>query len=190
MRRNQAPQFKKRGNTLKKRPPGVKQAPSTKENGNISPRPQTADSLGYETSDTQGKPPGPFYAELSPTPAKSRPTIVTTPPPEEITRPDLQKRLKETFWPLDLLPESCPSARIHTFGFETQKSHGNLGIGQLDIFARGGELLEATGELRRGCEAGREMVFIAHSTGGLVVKEVSIFSYADRNILTSRRCSA
>lgn len=191
MRRNQAPHFKKRGNTLKKRPPGNRQVPPTTESGHISPRPQTADSVGRETPDTQGKLPKPFYAELSPVPAQSRPVIVTPSPSEDTARPNSQSRLKETFWPLDLLPESCPSARIHTFGFETHKSQGNLSIGQLDIFARGGELLEAVGQLRRGCETGREMVLVAHSTGGLVVKEVSSLPFcAYRNLLTSRRCSA
>lgn len=176
MRRNQAPRIIKRGNTLKKRRPLVSPVSSTIDKGDSLPWPQPADPVGRETPDAQGKLPKPFFAELSPIPAKTRPTIATPPPVQEIARPDSQNSGKGTFWPLDLLPESCPSARIHTFGFETQKTQGYLGIGQLDIFARGGELLEAVGELRRGCEAGREIVFVAHSTGGLVVKEVSILS--------------
>lgn len=176
MRREVAPRIIKRGNTLKKRRPVISPVPSTIDKGDDPSWPQPANPGGRETPDAQGKPPKPFFAELSPIPAKTRPTIATPPPIQEIARPDSQNRGKGTFWPLDLLPESCPSARIHTFGFETQKTQGYLSIGQLDIFARGGELLEAVGELQRGCEAGREVVFVAHSTGGLVVKEACIFS--------------
>lgn len=189
-RRNQAPRIIKRGNTLKKRPPAASQVPSTIDNSEDPLWPKYGDAGERETPDAQGKISKPFFAELSPIPAKSRPTISTPPPIQEIARPFSQNRGKETFWPLDLIPESISSARIHTFGFETQKTHGNLGIGQLDIFARGAELLEAVGELRRGCETGREIVFIAHSTGGLVVKEVSVLSYVIGTLLTSLRRSA
>lgn len=80
---------------------------------------------------------------------------------------------KEVYWPLDLLPESCPSARIYTFGFKTITTvDGQLVEGQLDIFSRGRELLDAVNELRRITDGAREMVFVAHSTGGIVVKEV------------------
>lgn len=176
MRKNQAPRIIKRGNTLKKRRPVDSPVPPTIDKSDVSSWRQPADPGGRDTPDAQEKLPKPFFAELSPTPAKTRPIIATPPPLQELARPDAQNKGKGVFWPLDLLPESCPSARIHTFGFETQKNQGYLGIGQLDIFARGGELLEAVGELRRGCEAGREIVFVAHSTGGLVVKEVSIIS--------------
>lgn len=79
---------------------------------------------------------------------------------------------KEVYWPLDLLPESCPNARIYTFGFKTIAAAGQLVPGQLDIFARGRQLLEAVDEIRRTNGGKREVVFIAHSTGGIVVKEV------------------
>lgn len=77
------------------------------------------------------------------------------------------------YWPLDLLPASCPDARVFTFGYETAiLAQGQLAPGQLDIFMRGRELLEVLDELRRGDERNREVVFVAHSTGAIVVKEV------------------
>lgn len=86
---------------------------------------------------------------------------------------EAKRAASDTYWPLDLLPKSCSSARICTYGFATHKVQGKLSLDQPGIFARGRQLLEAMGELRKDCEPGREVVFVAHSTGGMVVKEVS-----------------
>lgn len=80
-----------------------------------------------------------------------------------------------TFWPTDLLPDLCCDARILTWGFRTRISDGHLVPGQLDVFSRGRELLSDVNDLLssyREHGQNRELVFVAHSTGGIVVKEV------------------
>lgn len=79
---------------------------------------------------------------------------------------------KAVYWPLDLLPDTFPDARVFTFGYETLTVEGHLVPGQMDVFERGRQLLEAMEELRRVGGAGREVVFVAHSTGAIIVKEV------------------
>lgn len=81
-----------------------------------------------------------------------------------------------TFWPTDLLPDLCCDARIHTWGFRTRTADGMLVPGQFDIFSRGRELLNDVNDLLASYgEHGqsREVVFVAHSTGGIVIKEVN-----------------
>lgn len=78
----------------------------------------------------------------------------------------------DVYWPLDLLPDACPDARVFTFGYETLVAEGQLVPGQMDVFERGRHLLEGMEELRRVGGRGREVVLVAHSTGAIIVKEV------------------
>ncbi|KAI0514616.1 hypothetical protein F5B22DRAFT_224984 [Xylaria bambusicola] len=80
--------------------------------------------------------------------------------------------LPQVFWPRDFLPMACPEARIMTWGYHTLHS-GNMPItAQLDLFARVRELLRDLRDLRRddGVQT-RPLIFIAHSLGGMIVKE-------------------
>lgn len=82
-----------------------------------------------------------------------------------------------TFWPTDLLPDLCCDARILTWGFRTRISDGHLVPGQFDIFSRGRDLLSDVNDLLSSYrEHGqtREVVFVAHSTGGIIIKEVGM----------------
>ncbi|KAK2596519.1 hypothetical protein N8I77_013406 [Diaporthe amygdali] len=90
-------------------------------------------------------------------------------------------RGRGTFWPSDLLPDLCSDARVFTWGFQTRKADGQLVPGQLDIFSRGRELLSDVHDLLASYgEHGqrREVVFVAHSTGGIIVKEMLRLAYA------------
>lgn len=77
------------------------------------------------------------------------------------------------YWPQDFLPQSCPNARVYTWGFKTISTFDEgLMPGQFDVFARGRQLIESLEELR-GPRRRREVVFVVHSTGAIVLKEVS-----------------
>ncbi|KAI1123327.1 hypothetical protein F5Y10DRAFT_286279 [Nemania abortiva] len=77
------------------------------------------------------------------------------------------------FWPRDLLPIACPEARIMTWGYHTLRSGAIPVFSQPDLFSHVNDLLRELGGLRQGTSAQqRPLVFIAHSLGGIVVKEV------------------
>ncbi|KAI0103377.1 hypothetical protein GGR51DRAFT_573282 [Nemania sp. FL0031] len=77
------------------------------------------------------------------------------------------------FWPRDLLPIACPEARIMTWGYHTLRS-GNVPVfSQPDLFSHVNDLLRELGGLRQGTGAQqRPLIFIAHSLGGIIVKEI------------------
>jgi hypothetical protein len=79
----------------------------------------------------------------------------------------------ETFWPLDLLPTSCPDARIYTWAYHTLAVDKKPLRLQNDIFAHAGELLLELANVRASLGArARPIIFVAHSTGGVLLKEV------------------
>lgn len=91
--------------------------------------------------------------------------------PEE---PEKPKQVDpDVYWPLDLLPASCPNARIMTWGCHTIASGGRLPRNQSDVFAHADELLQDLTTLRDETNTiGRSIIFVAHSVGGVIVKEV------------------
>jgi hypothetical protein len=83
-------------------------------------------------------------------------------------------------WALDLLQENFPGARVMTYGFHT-KLDGNTSNNGLKMLARG--LIDSLHDLGENSEsqASNEaddkvrnvpLIFIGHSLGGLVVKQV------------------
>jgi protein SERAC1 len=90
----------------------------------------------------------------------------------------------DVFWPLDLLPESCPSIRVLTWGCHTIVTGGKLPRNQNDIFAHGEDLLQELTLIRDETNsAGRPLIFVTHSLGGVIVKEVCQNSLANRRLL-------
>jgi hypothetical protein len=79
----------------------------------------------------------------------------------------------DKYWPLDFLPDKCPSARIIAWGYDTQVTKGYVAATQHNIFSLGRDLLFGlAGDREQEGILGRPIVFVAHSLGGIIVKEV------------------
>lgn len=75
-----------------------------------------------------------------------------------------------TFWPRDLLPAECPNARILTWGYDSRVTkYYSEAVNKDTIFQYGKNLLY---DLRRKRKIDRPIVWVAHSLGGIVVKQV------------------
>jgi len=86
----------------------------------------------------------------------------------------VKRKEAEVYWPLDLLPRSCPNSRIWAWGYHTLVSDGQPLRLQNDVFAHARELLLDLADARDATNTtDRPIIFIAHSTGGILVKEVS-----------------
>ncbi|KAH8589753.1 hypothetical protein B0O99DRAFT_475591, partial [Bisporella sp. PMI_857] len=88
-----------------------------------------------------------------------------------------------SFWPADLLPTDCPRARILTWGYDTKiTKYMTAAVNQNGIFSHSKDLLFA---LQRNRDLNRPLVFVAHSLGGIIVKDMLARSYmsAEKDLL-------
>ncbi|KAK4208230.1 hypothetical protein QBC37DRAFT_379273 [Rhypophila decipiens] len=81
------------------------------------------------------------------------------------------------FWPADLLPQACPRARVLVFGYDTKiTNYGAASTNKNSIYSHAKDLLFALSRETEGCvgPAGKpqQVIFVAHSLGGIVVKEM------------------
>ncbi|KAG8527833.1 uncharacterized protein KY384_006749 [Bacidia gigantensis] len=78
----------------------------------------------------------------------------------------------EVFWPRDLLPKVFPNARVLTWGYDVQIEQLFSATSQASIFHHA-ETLLADLVMLRNTEArkSKPLLFIAHSLGGIVVKD-------------------
>lgn len=75
------------------------------------------------------------------------------------------------FWPADLLPKDCPNSRILMFGYDSKITKYTAGaINENSIFSHSKDLLFA---LARQRILDRPLICVAHSLGGIIIKEVS-----------------
>ncbi|KAH8803520.1 hypothetical protein F5884DRAFT_508819 [Xylogone sp. PMI_703] len=80
--------------------------------------------------------------------------------------------LETVFWPLDFLVEDCANSRILTWGYDSRVSNFFGGAAnQSNIGAHAQNLLRAIKHERLDCQ-GRRLIFIAHSFGGIIAKDV------------------
>jgi hypothetical protein len=96
------------------------------------------------------------------------------PPETEISEeyiPHYKARINEVFWPKDLLPKDCKDTRILTWGYDSRVTKWYNGpVNRSGIFSHAQDLVCALAGERK---LNRPVVFVAHSLGGLIGKEVS-----------------
>ena len=88
---------------------------------------------------------------------------------------------KKIFWPEDLLKVDFPKARIMTFGYDTKITQGYQAANQGNIFSHARNLLYDL-EAKRRQAPNRDLIFVAHSLGGILVKEVLRRSQVDPDV--------
>ncbi|TVY12820.1 Protein SERAC1, partial [Lachnellula arida] len=72
------------------------------------------------------------------------------------------------FWPEDFLPYDIPEARVLTFGYNSNAAFGNT---TADIIDHAKDLLGSLIDKREEeNETRRQIIFIAHSLGGIIIK--------------------
>lgn len=97
---------------------------------------------------------------------------------------DRDPTLHGVFWPTDLLVQECPQSRIMSYGYDSDVTKFGRGApNKSSTFSHGKDLMFA---LSRERSPGRPLIFVAHSLGGIIVKEVSVhrppcdhFSFAE-----------
>lgn len=95
-------------------------------------------------------------------------------PPSKARKLNLFPASRRTvFWPRDLLPITIPDARVLTYGYDTHIKHKLVGspITRNTVYVIAGDFLVAL-EAERRLEPLRPVLFIVHSLGGIVVKEM------------------
>lgn len=78
---------------------------------------------------------------------------------------------RTTYWPIDLLPDTCPGAQIMAWGYDSKVTKYAKKVNQNSIFAHAKNLLF---ELQRVRELDRPLILVGHSLGGIIVKEVKL----------------
>lgn len=83
------------------------------------------------------------------------------------------QRLKEVYWPADLACKTIPNSRILTYGYDTKIRHWLRGpVSKKTVSDHAWDMLCTLEASRRDPnQKCRPIVFIAHSLGGIVVKE-------------------
>lgn len=76
------------------------------------------------------------------------------------------------YWPKDLLPKTVSDARVLTYGYDTHIRHRlATPISQNTVYGIANDFLIGLEAFRRP-HASRPILFIAHSLGGIIVKEM------------------
>ena len=78
------------------------------------------------------------------------------------------------FWPAEILPKDFENVRVWTYGYDSKVTKAfTAPTSKNGIFEHGNSFLRAVGRARIHCRK-RSIVFVAHSLGGLVVKQALI----------------
>ncbi|KAL2044714.1 hypothetical protein N7G274_002488 [Stereocaulon virgatum] len=92
---------------------------------------------------------------------------------------------REVFWPQDLLPQTFPQARILAWGYDVQVEELLSSSSQASIFHHAETLLSDL-VARRNSVSDKEkpIIFIAHSLGGIVVKDALSLSNNEKTFIS------
>lgn len=84
---------------------------------------------------------------------------------------------EHVYWPKHLLPRTLPTARVLVYGYDTNVRH-SLGspLSKSTVYDIASDFLGSL-EAERRSQPSRPIVFVAHSLGGIVVKEALRRSY-------------
>lgn len=108
---------------------------------------------------------------------------------------------KGVFWPKDLLPKVIPDARMFTYGYDVNINHLFSSASQATVFQHAASFLNDLANERISTEAvsvlsvfymktllltfgmqqSRPLIFVAHSLGGILVKDVGISQLKHNN---------
>lgn len=82
------------------------------------------------------------------------------------------KGTAKPFWPENLLPNVVPNVRIYSFGYDADVERFMSSAGLNTVHQHGRKLLNDLCDLLDKYDSKIPFIFIAHSLGGLVLKEV------------------
>ena len=78
---------------------------------------------------------------------------------------------EKVYWPLHLLPGILPTARVLVYGYDTKIRHAlEVRASQNTVYDFASDFLSSLEAFRRSQPA-RPLLFVAHSLGGIIVKE-------------------
>ena len=88
---------------------------------------------------------------------------------------------EHVYWPRHLIPRTLPTARVLVYGYDTNVRH-SLGppVSKNTVYDIALDFLKSL-EAERRSQPSRPLVFVAHSLGGIVVKEVLRRSHSFEN---------
>jgi hypothetical protein len=82
----------------------------------------------------------------------------------------------DCFWRLDLIPDDFPNVRIMTYGYDSHPTHFyTRKTNEMNISQHAQKFLEQLTNARAECR-GRPLIMVAHSPGGILVKDMIIKS--------------